>query len=183
MKTNLPNLLTWSRIAAIPLIAICQVFDTGFFTWLAFVLFAMAGITDWLDGYLARAWGEESTLGRLLDPIADKLLVAAVILMLLFIRRIDALTIIPALIILLREVAVSGLREFLAGLNVSVPVSVLAKWKTAIQILSLGFLILGPHGPDAIPCAEIGAILLWIAGLLTIYTGADYFRAGLRHLK
>lgn len=182
MGLTLPNFLTLIRIAAIiPIVALFYV-DAWWAPWTAFALFAAACITDFLDGYLARATGQVSKLGRFLDPVADKLLVAAVILMLVATGNLSGLAILPGLIILLREIAVSGLREVLAELRVGMPVSNLAKWKTTIQMLALGFLIVGNAGPDAIPCILIGEVLIWIAGALTIITGFDYLRAGVRHL-
>jgi len=147
------------------------------------VIFTAAGITDVLDGYMARRENKVTMLGQCLDPIADKLLVSAVILLLVYSKQIDGLTLFPAVIILLREVAVSGLREFLAGVRVSVPVSQLAKWKTVIQMFALGFLIVGHYSPDAIPATLIGDIGLWIAGALTVFTAWDYWRASERHFN
>ena len=183
MFNSLANKLTLSRILAIPAILILLVVPQAWAAWLAVVLFALAGLTDWLDGHFARRFGEVSRIGQFLDPIADKLLVAAVILLLVNNGRISGLSVLPAVIILLREVAVSGLREFLAGLRVSVPVSLLAKWKTAIQLVALGFLIVGKKAPDALPAEAIGDLLLWVAGGLTIITGYDYWRASLKHFK
>jgi CDP-diacylglycerol--glycerol-3-phosphate 3-phosphatidyltransferase/cardiolipin synthase len=143
----------------------------------------LAAITDFFDGYLARAWSQQSALGQMLDPIADKLLVAAVLFMLVADRTISGLSIAAAIVILCREILVSGLREFLADLKVSIPVSRVAKWKTTLQLVALGFLIAGPAGDKLLPKnTEIGHILLWIAALLTIYTGLDYLRSGIRHI-
>jgi len=178
--TALPNLLTMSRIAAIPLIVILLYFDAPHWRWLALGLFAAACITDFFDGYLARSRKQVSDLGRFLDPIADKLLVAAVILVAE--RRLTGWAILPALIILCREILVSGLREYLAGLHVSVPVSQLAKWKTLLQMLALGFLILGDGGAPQWPISLIGEIGLWAAAALTLVTGYDYLKAGLKHM-
>ncbi|HLT76038.1 MAG TPA: CDP-diacylglycerol--glycerol-3-phosphate 3-phosphatidyltransferase [Ferrovibrio sp.] len=182
MLNSLPNILTVSRILAIP--AICAAFylPGAWSAWVPLVLFAAAGITDWFDGYLARRWGQMSDLGRFLDPVADKLLVAAVILMLIAFERIDRITCLAAVVIMCREVTVTGLREFLAELRVKVPVSRLAKWKTTVQLIALGILIVGDHGPDAIPIRLIGEIGLWVAAVLTIYTGWDYLQTGLRHM-
>lgn len=180
--TTLPNLLTLSRIVAIPLlIALFWVASpTG--NWLAFAVFAAAGLTDLLDGWLARRWQQVSALGRFLDPIADKLLVAAALLMLVAANRIDGFTVLPAVVILCREIMVSGLREFLAELRVSVPVSRLAKWKTTIQMFAIGVLLVGDAGPAGIPVKLIGEIGLWLAAALTIVTGYDYLRAGMAYL-
>ncbi|ASG19872.1 CDP-diacylglycerol--glycerol-3-phosphate 3-phosphatidyltransferase [Nitrospirillum viridazoti] len=182
MLTSLPNLLTLSRIALIPVILALLWFPATWTAWTAAGLFALAGITDYFDGYLARAWHEESIIGRFLDPIADKLLVAAVLFLLVADHKIVGHAVLPAVIILLREVAVSGLREFLAGLRVGVPVSRLAKWKTAIQLMAIGWLIVGDHGPDWLYVRPIGEIGLWAAAVLTLITGWDYLRAGLRHM-
>jgi len=181
MLNSLPNKLTVSRIVAIPLILVLLVFPYAWAAWVALALFAAAGITDYLDGYFARRDNEVTKIGQFLDPIADKLLVAAVILMLVHNGQISGISVWPAVIILMREVAVSGLREFLAGLSVSVPVSQLAKWKTTIQMLALGFLIVGRYAPEWIPATTIGDIGLWVAGVLTIVTAWDYWRAGSKH--
>ncbi|NTU76656.1 MAG: CDP-diacylglycerol--glycerol-3-phosphate 3-phosphatidyltransferase [Alphaproteobacteria bacterium] len=181
MFHSLANKLTLSRIVVIPAILLLLVISEAWAAWVALALFAYAGVTDWLDGYLARRDGQVSAIGQFLDPIADKLLVSAVILFLVYNGQIEGLTVWPAVVILLREVAVSGLREFLAGVRVSVPVSKLAKWKTTIQIVALGFLIVGRYAPEAIPSTLIGDILLWIAGGLTVITAYDYWRASLKH--
>ena len=176
---NLPNLLTLSRIAAIPLVVALFYVEGSFARWATLTIYGIAAITDYFDGYFARSLKQVSALGRFLDPIADKLMVATVILMLTAFHTITGWVVLPALIILSREILVSGLREFLAGLNVSVPVSSLAKWKTAIQLLALGFLIVG--GIDSI-FQWIGEVTLWAAALLTLVTGYDYLRTGLRHM-
>lgn len=182
MLTSLPNILTLSRIAVIPMVVALFFFPGKWSAWTALGLYSIACITDWFDGYLARVWREESVIGRFLDPIADKLLVAAVLMMLVAVDKVDGLAIIPAIIILLREVMVSGLREFLAGLRVGVPVSGLAKWKTAIQMVAIGWLIIGDDGPTGWPVTLIGETGLWLAAALTLLTGWDYLRAGLRHM-
>lgn len=183
MATNLPNLLTYFRILLVPLVVIALYLEEDAGNWTALALFAIAGITDWLDGYLARAWNQTSNLGRMLDPIADKLLVAVVLLALTWQGTIAGYSLWAAIIILCREILVSGLREYLAGLRVSVPVTQLAKWKTAIQMIALAFLLLGPAGDRFVPgITELGLTLLWAAAILTLYTGYDYFRAGLRHI-
>ena len=184
----LPNILTYARIAAVPVVAAClywqALLDGGLWLrWVALVIFIAAGITDFLDGYLARAWGQQTTLGRMLDPIADKLLVAACLLMLAVDGTIAGWSLWAALIILCREILVSGLREFLAELRVGVPVTHLAKWKTVGQMVAVGFLLAGRAGDLVIPVVTpVGLTLLWLSALLTLYTGWDYFRAGLKHL-
>ncbi|MGV3479623.1 MAG: CDP-diacylglycerol--glycerol-3-phosphate 3-phosphatidyltransferase [Sphingobium sp.] len=180
---TLPNLLTLSRIFAVPLLVfLLWPTPKPFDYFLAFALYCLMGITDYFDGYLARAKGTVSRLGVFLDPIADKIMVAAVIVMLVFIDDIRTYHIIAALVILLREIMVSGLREFLAGLSVSVPVSQLAKWKTTFQLISLGALILAGAVPYWPWVHDVGLISLWGAALLTLLTGWDYLRVGLKHM-
>lgn len=177
---NLPNLLTLSRIAAIPLVVACFWLDRGWAQWLSAALFAIACITDWFDGYFARRYHQISRFGRFLDPIADKLLVAAALVMLIEHQQLTGLHVLAALIILAREILVSGLREFLAELKIGVPVSQLAKWKTGAQMIAITFLLLG----DAVPplVGQIGLVLIWVAAVLTLITGYDYLRTGLRHM-
>lgn len=181
---SLPNLLTYGRILAIPaLVAILFWPRDDWMRWIALGIYTAAAITDYLDGYIARAWSQQSAIGRMLDPIADKLLVAALLLMLVYTGQIEGWTLWAAIVILCREILVSGLREFLADLKVSVPVSKVAKWKTTAQLFALGFLIAGPAGDKVLPGnTTIGVVLLWAAAGLTIYTGWDYFNAGIRHL-
>ena len=180
---QVPNLLTYGRIAAVPTVAACLLWGTDLLRWTALAIFIAAAITDFFDGYLARAWEQQSALGTMLDPIADKLLVAGVLLMLAADHTIHGPHLWAAIIILSREVLVSGLREFLGQLQVSVPVTWLAKWKTAIQLVAIGFLIAGPAGDRVLSwTTDIGLAGLWIAAALTLYTGYDYFRAGLHHL-
>lgn len=181
--TSLPNVLTYARIVAVPLLVACLYFLEGDAArWSAFVLFVAAALTDWLDGYLARAWAQQSTLGRMLDPIADKLIVGATLLMLVYDHTIGGLSIWAAVIILCREILVSGLREFLAELNVKVHVSQLAKWKTAVQMIALAALVAGPAADKLVPgTTTFGLIILWVAALLTLWTGYDYLKAGVRH--
>ena len=186
MLTQLPNILTVSRILAIPvLIGLLVFLDDPLASWLAFSAYTYACITDFFDGYLARAWHQQSAFGRFLDPIADKLLVASVLLALVGIDRISGLTVLPAAVILCREILVSGLREFLAEVDVSVPVSQLAKWKTTVQMLALGFLLVGPNGPDFGPLttSEIGLYGLWGAAVITLITGYDYLVHGLQYIR
>jgi cardiolipin synthase (CMP-forming) len=180
--TSLPNLLTLSRILAIPLVVATFYVSGDSARWFCCALFSAAGITDWLDGHVARRWEQQSELGRFLDPIADKLLVSATLFMLTETDRLWGLTILPALVILCREILVSGLREYLAGLSVGVPVSRLAKWKTAIQMVAIGVLIVGDAGWHVLPIVAIGETLLWLAAILTMITGYDYLWAGLSHI-
>ncbi|MFD2236059.1 CDP-diacylglycerol--glycerol-3-phosphate 3-phosphatidyltransferase [Aureimonas populi] len=186
---SLPNLLTYARIVAVPLVVLCffveegRLHDSDTARWWALFLFIAASVTDWLDGYLARIWQQTSTIGRMLDPIADKLLVAAALMVLAVLETIAGWTVWAAIVILCREILVSGLREYLAELKVSVPVTRLAKWKTGTQMVAIGFLLAGPAGDQIVPfVTEIGIFLLWVSALVTLYTGYDYFRAGLRHI-
>ena len=185
---TLPNLLTLSRILAVPILVFLLWRPTPIDYAITFVLYCVVGITDYFDGYLARAQGQISRLGQFLDPIADKIMVAAVLVMLISSRKanpvpeIDGLHIVPALVILLREIIVSGLREFLAPHNVSMPVSALAKWKTTFQLVSLGALILGGAFPAEPWVHNTGLGCLWAAAALTLVTGYDYLRIGLKHM-
>ncbi|PTM41951.1 CDP-diacylglycerol--glycerol-3-phosphate 3-phosphatidyltransferase/cardiolipin synthase [Bosea sp. 124] len=181
---SLPNLLTYGRILAIPaLVAILFWPRDDWMRWLALGIYTLAAVTDYLDGYIARAWSQQSAIGRMLDPIADKLLVCALLLMLVADGTIHGWSLWAAIVILCREILVSGLREFLAELKVSVPVSRIAKWKTTAQLLALGFLVAGPAGDKVLPHnTQIGIVMLWVAAALTIYTGWDYFNAGIRHM-
>src|ERR1051325_132822 len=205
----LPNILTYGRIAAVPMVEALlywqSILDGGLWLrWVALALFIAAGVTDILDGYFARIWGQMSSLGRMLDPIADKLLVASCLLMLAAGETIRGWSILAAIIILCREILVSGLREYLAELNVRVRVTRLAKWKTTLQLVAVGFLIAGDAGDAVVPqlpvtvptlltagtlfgsqmlgvVTFIGIALLWTSALLTLYTGWDYLHAGLRY--
>jgi len=177
---NTANILTLSRIAAIPLVIACFWLDKGWAQWLSMILFVAAGITDYFDGYFARRYQQISRLGRFLDPIADKLLVAAALVMLVNAGPLSGVHVLAALIILAREILVSGLREFLAELRVGLPVSQLAKWKTAVQMAAIAFLLVGDAAAHWV--ATAGLYLIWIAAGLTLITGYDYLRTGLRHM-
>lgn len=190
---NLPNILTYGRIVAVLLVAALLLWNdraaaiTGLGVlsarWIALGIFVVAAITDFFDGYLARRWHQQSSLGRMLDPIADKVLVAVVLLVLCGDQILRGGHVWAAIIILAREVLVSGLREYLGQLSVSVPVTQIAKWKTTVQMVAIGLLIAGPAGDLIIPgITKLGVAGLWIAAALTLYTGYDYFRAGLRHV-
>jgi cardiolipin synthase len=183
----LPNLLTYGRIAAVPAVVGCmywQLLHGGdALRWVSLAIFIAAGITDVLDGYIARMWSQQSSFGRMLDPIADKLLVSSCLLMLAADGTISGPSLWAAIVILCREILVSGLREYLAELRVSVPVTRLAKWKTTLQLIAIGFLLAGDAGDAIVPgVTSAGLALLWLSALLTLYTGWDYFRAGVRHL-
>lgn len=187
MLSDLPNVLTLSRIAAIPLLVVLVALHSPIDDLLAAGLFTLAGITDWLDGQLARHRRQLSDLGRMLDPIADKLLVGATLMLLVGFHRLPAYGIYPAIVIMLREILVSGLREYLAGIRIGLPVTKLAKWKTAAQMTALGILLLGDSGSVALgiggfPATDLGGVLLWLAAILTLVTGWDYLNAGLRHV-
>jgi CDP-diacylglycerol--glycerol-3-phosphate 3-phosphatidyltransferase len=185
---TLPNLLTLSRILAVPILVFLLWRASPLEYGVTFVLYCLVGITDYFDGYLARAQGTVSRLGQFLDPIADKIMVGAVIIMLVSTRNhsgdpvIHSFHILAALVILLREIIVSGLREFLAPLNVSMPVSSLAKWKTTLQLVALGALILGGAFPRQPWVHDTGLAALWAAAALTLITGYDYLRIGLKHM-
>jgi cardiolipin synthase len=192
-----PNLLTYARIVAVPLVVACMYWQAilaggMWLRWVALVIFIAAGVTDILDGYFARSLGQQSSFGRMLDPIADKLLVASCLLMLAADETIKGWSLWAAIVILCREILVSGLREYLAELRVSVPVTRLAKWKTTVQLVAIGFLLAGKAGDEVVSFVTgneltpvvtySGLMLLWISAIVTLYTGYDYFRAGVRHL-
>jgi cardiolipin synthase (CMP-forming) len=179
MLTSTPNLLTVSRIACIPVLVAVFYLDGDWARWVACAIFSVAATTDYVDGYLARNWQQQSLFGRWLDPVADKLLVASAVVMLV---GFDRAPLLPSLIILLREITVSGLREYMAEVSVGLPVSRLAKWKTAVQMTAIGFLLVGSAGPAWLPVEAIGWWGLWLAAALTLVTGWDYLQAGLRHM-
>jgi len=177
---NLPNILTLSRIAAIPVVVACFWLDRGWAQWFSMIVFVAACVTDWFDGYFARRYHQISRFGRFLDPIADKLLVAAALLMLVDRGPLHGVHVLAALIILAREILVSGLREFLAELRVGLPVSQLAKWKTGVQMVAIALLLVGDAADHILTVA--GLWMIWAAALLTLITGYDYLRTGLRHM-
>jgi cardiolipin synthase (CMP-forming) len=192
---TLPNALTYARIAAVPAVVACMywqdILQGGLWLrWVALAIFITAGVTDILDGYFARAWDQHSSFGRMLDPIADKLLVASCLLMLAADGTIRGWSLWAAIVILCREILVSGLREYLAELRVGVPVTTLAKWKTTAQLVAVGFLLAGDAGDQLVSSlvnvqglvTYVGLCLLWVSALVTLYTGYDYFKAGVRHL-
>lgn len=194
MLWNLPNILTLGRIVAIPvIIALMMLTEESWAAWAALGVYTAACITDWLDGYLARIQKLESPIGKFLDPIADKLLVCALLVTMAGTERLSFWGLPAAIIILMREILISGLREYLGASQISVPVSRLAKWKTAIQMFALGFIIVGKHGPAILhdlghygPTIlynfHFGEIGLWLAALITAITGWIYLVAGLRHM-
>jgi len=188
---SLPNVLTYGRVLAVPALVFCFYVENNASRWFSFAVFLAASVSDFFDGYLARAWKQQSAIGQMLDPIADKLLVATALMLLVWDGTIGDWSLLAAIVILIREISVSGLREFLAGLkNVSVPVTRLAKYKTTMQMVAIGFLLIGPAGDKLLKYyfadlglfSYVGLLLLWVSALITVYTGYDYFRAGIRHL-
>jgi len=182
MLAHLPNLLTLSRILVLPPLIACLWIGGETWRWVALGLYTLASITDYFDGYLARTLQVQSAFGRLLDPIADKLLVGACLLILSALHFISGWTVLAALVILLREILVSGLREFLAEIRIGMPSSRLAKWKTTVQLVAIGFLIIGTDAPAWTNAQLIGEVGLWLAAAFTLVTGWDYLRSGLGHL-
>jgi len=186
MKIKIPNILTIGRIILVPIFIFAFYLPGALGDWIPFVIFVLASFTDFLDGLLARLYKEESRLGELLDPIADKIIVASALVLLVMDNTIKNYEVIAAIIILIREILISGLREFLAKVKVSIPVTSLAKFKTFIQMLSIAILLTGESGNSLVNFGEynahtIGIILLWIAAFLTIYTGYDYIRKKIHH--
>ena len=186
MILTLPNILTMSRVAVIPVFVALFFLETPAGQWIACGLFILSAVTDFFDGFLARSLGQTTAFGTFLDPVADKLLVASALLMMVAFGQIAGAVVIPAIIILCREILVSGLREYLSSFAVSLPVSNLAKWKTTLQMAAICILIVGdaahPLIPDLIPVRLIGEVGLWIAAIVTIITGSEYLRIGLRHM-
>ncbi len=186
MILTLPNILTLSRVAVIPVLVALFFLETANGQWIACGIFIFSAITDFFDGFLARSLGQTTAFGTFLDPVADKLLVASALLMMVAFGQIAGVVVIPAIIILCREILVSGLREYLSSFAVSLPVSNLAKWKTTLQMAAICILIVGdaahPLIPDLIPVRLIGEVGLWVAAIVTIITGSEYLRIGLRHM-
>ena len=182
MLAHLPNALTGLRIGLIPVLTALFYIEAWWAPWAACAAFVLAAVTDWFDGYFARRLDRESAFGKLLDPIADKMLVAATLFLLVAFERLEGWSILPGLVILLREFLVSGMREYLAGLHAGsvLQVSSLAKWKTAVQMVALALLIVGDAAPAGLPVHEIGIAAFWIAGVLTAVTGWDYVAKGVR---
>jgi len=182
MTANLPNTLTVARIFAVPVLIAAFYLPAPGAHWVAMAVFVAASVTDWVDGWLARRWEQQSDFGKVLDPIADKLLVAAALFMLAAFDRLTIPSIVAAIAILGREILVSGLREFLAG-RATLPVTMLAKWKTALQMAAIAVLLVAPAAPWALPLQRIGEIGLWIAAVLTLVTGWDYLKRGLELMR
>ncbi len=195
MKYTLPNILTLSRLGLIPLIVLLDFFrleglkgsNASFIetwsTWAMLTAYTIAAITDYLDGYFARRERSQSVFGRVIDPIADKLLVISVLVLLLAKGPLEGVHMLPALLIMLREILVSGLREFLIEIRQTLPVTYLAKWKTLIQMLALGFLIAWEVGDHILPCHEIGLLMLWVAAILTLISGYSYLQRGIHYIR
>lgn len=180
---TLPNILTLGRIALLPVLVALFMLPSTWAAWAALIVYAIAAITDYFDGYLARTNNQITAIGKFLDPIADKIFVGCLLLLIAMEHRLPDLWIIPALVIMAREILISGLREYLGPYNIQVPVSRLAKWKTALQMVALGFLIIGPYGDVIVPnCLLIGQILLTLAAILTVWTGWNYLRIGVNHM-
>lgn len=177
--TSIPNLITLGRIGAIPVICLLLGIGGVPLFVVAFVLYVAAAVSDWLDGHLARRWAQGSALGRMLDPIADKLLVGALLITLAWTRSLSGWDLVPAIAIMMREIFVSGLREYLGPKGVVVHVTMLAKWKTTAQLVALGLVILEGIVPGL---ALVSDVLLWLAGILTVWTGAEYFRGAWAHI-
>ncbi len=184
MLVTVPNVLTLSRIFSIPVLVVLFYIDTPWAAWTALGLYALAAFTDYLDGYLARRWDQISAFGRFLDPVSDKIFVATILVLLVGFDRLPGLWMIPAIIIMIREFTISGLREFLGAAHVSVPVTRLAKWKTALQMVALGFLVIGPYAQNLFPpTMTAGQWGLGIAAVLTVVTGWEYLKVGLSHIR
>jgi cardiolipin synthase len=184
MGDHLPNFLTLARIALVPIFVAAFWLPLPAGRWIALAIFIVAAVTDYADGFIARARNAESRMGQMLDPIADKLLVASALMMLVYMDDIRGFVLVPALIILFREIMVSGMREFLASIAVHVPVSSIAKFKTAIQVAALSLLISAPAVESAFGALHLlGIIALWLAALLTLYTGFVYVQANLAHMS
>jgi CDP-diacylglycerol--glycerol-3-phosphate 3-phosphatidyltransferase len=182
--SSLPNLLTLARIVLVPLFVIAFFIPGDSGRWIVFVLFCLAGITDAIDGMIARRLGAVTSFGRMLDPIADKLIVSAALLMLASDRTIQGVHLVPALVILCREILVSGLREFLAQADVSLPVTRVAKAKTTVQVVAIAALIASSASERMLPGVTTAALVgLWVAAGLTFYTGFEYMKAGLVHAR
>lgn len=177
---GLPNILTFLRMAFIPVVIFLFYLQNQTGYYIAAAIFILACITDYLDGYFARTYDQTTNLGRFLDPVADKLLICSTLLLLVGFDHIKGLSLIPAIIILCREILVSGLREFLAQTNLFMPVTTLAKWKTGLQMVALSILIIAKPTADLFSLMNLGLAGLWIAAALTLVTGYDYMKAGLK---
>ena len=187
MKLKIPNILTIGRIILVPVFIGTYFLPGAMGDWIPFFIFVLASFTDFLDGLLARLYKEESKLGELLDPVADKIIVTSALILLVMNNTIEGYEVIAAIIIMIREILISGLREFLAKAQVSMPVSGLAKFKTFIQMFAIATLLTGESGNKLINFGDynahsIGIILLWLSAFLTLYTGYDYVKKGIDHV-
>ena len=187
MKLKIPNILTIGRIVIVPIFILSFYLPGAMGDWIPFLIFVLASFTDFLDGLLARLYKEESKLGELLDPIADKIIVATALILLVMNSTIMNYEVVAAIIILIREILISGLREFLAKVQVTMPVSNLAKFKTFIQMFAIATLLTGESGNKLINFGDynahsIGIVLLWLSAFLTLYTGYDYVKKGIGHV-
>ncbi|MDC3091145.1 CDP-diacylglycerol--glycerol-3-phosphate 3-phosphatidyltransferase [Rickettsiales bacterium] len=180
--SNLPNYLTIFRVISIPIIIICILPQSFFYNWIAVIIYALACVSDFFDGYIARKLRVETKFGKFFDPIADKVLIISIIFILVAIDKIEGLFIYPALIIIIREVLVSGLREFLSNEKNNLNVTMLSKWKTLLQMISLGFIIIGNDFTYFKNTLLVGEIGLTIASIITIYTGYKYFKNNFKSL-
>ena len=184
LKRNIPNMLSAYRIVLVPILAYFFFVGGETATWINVVLFFFACLSDYFDGAIARSTGESTTFGKFLDATSDKILIGSVLLLLIAFNRITGIWIVPALIIFIREILVSGLREFLGQYNVAVPVTWIGKWKTAVQMFASGFLMAGEYGPSVVPhSVEIGLVAFVIATIMTLISGADYLIAGIKTVK
>lgn len=182
-KQNLPNILTFSRILSIPIMTILFFFPFQWAAWAALFVYIPAAFTDFLDGYFARAHKTISPIGQFMDPIADKLFVGAMLFLLVAFDRLTGIWVLPAVLIFMREIFIAGLREYLGPMNVKLPVSQMGKWKTAIQMTAIGFLIVAGYNPfEWLPVKWIGQIGLTIAMILTLQSGLQYTVIGLKHI-
>ncbi len=178
---TLANKLTLARLALLPVIILLFFIPTGWAAWTCLTLYVIGAVTDWLDGWVARRYNQYSEFGRFLDPIADKIFVVVVLLMLIAVDRVEGIWVLAVVIILIREFLVAGLREFLGPKGIIVPVTPLAKWKTALQMVATGILIVGPYIHDGI--TMLGLLGLTGAAVLTVMTGWNYFKTGIQHIK
>lgn len=184
MLRNLPNILTISRIVLLPVLIGLFFIPEEWAAWTALWIYIFCAVTDFFDGYIARRYQTTSKFGTFLDPISDKIMIASLLLVLVGFDRLPGLWMIPAIIILMREFLISGLREFLGPQNIQVPVSKLAKWKTTLQMVALGFLVIGDYGDAVVPhTLLIGQYGITIAAVITIITGWNYLKAGFKHIR
>lgn len=181
---NIPNGMTLARLVSLPFLVGLMMVDATWAAWCALILYTLGCVTDWLDGYIARRYNMMTPFGQFLDPIADKIFILTVLIALVANGRLDGIWILPVILILTREFLISGLREFLGPKNITIPVTYLAKWKTTIQMIALGFLVVGDAGNILLPhTVTIGLIGLTLATILTIITGFEYIKASWSHLS